>query len=160
MRETWEPCYTTTTTTTAVTTTTATTTTTTTTATAVTATTSTTSTIPAIYCYITVYSEGTAAGYCSPDLWPLTPGLCAPCVAGSVSDAQRGDGENRYSAHKRPRESHQRPGMSDLPTCLSICLFACLSNLPVCLYLQVMLLIDIELAYMNTNHEDFLGFAK
>uniref|UniRef100_A0A672NRK5 dynamin GTPase n=1 Tax=Sinocyclocheilus grahami TaxID=75366 RepID=A0A672NRK5_SINGR len=25
---------------------------------------------------------------------------------------------------------------------------------------QVMLLIDIELAYMNTNHEDFIGFAK
>ncbi|XP_026548091.1 dynamin-1-like, partial [Notechis scutatus] len=24
---------------------------------------------------------------------------------------------------------------------------------------QVMLLIDIELAYMNTNHEDFIGFA-
>jgi hypothetical protein len=23
-----------------------------------------------------------------------------------------------------------------------------------------MLLIDIELAYMNTNHEDFIGFAK
>lgn len=26
--------------------------------------------------------------------------------------------------------------------------------------LKVMLLIDIELAYMNTNHEDFIGFAK
>uniref|UniRef100_A0AAQ4R1Y1 Dynamin n=1 Tax=Gasterosteus aculeatus aculeatus TaxID=481459 RepID=A0AAQ4R1Y1_GASAC len=25
---------------------------------------------------------------------------------------------------------------------------------------QVMLLIDIELSYMNTNHEDFIGFAK
>ncbi|KAK2120375.1 hypothetical protein P7K49_001761 [Saguinus oedipus] len=25
---------------------------------------------------------------------------------------------------------------------------------------EVMLLIDIELAYMNTNHEDFIGFAK
>lgn len=25
---------------------------------------------------------------------------------------------------------------------------------------KVMLLIDIELAYMNTNHEDFIGFAK
>lgn len=25
---------------------------------------------------------------------------------------------------------------------------------------QVMLLIDIELAYVNTNHEDFIGFAK
>uniref|UniRef100_A0ACB8F091 Dynamin- GTPase protein n=1 Tax=Sphaerodactylus townsendi TaxID=933632 RepID=A0ACB8F091_9SAUR len=25
---------------------------------------------------------------------------------------------------------------------------------------QVMLLIDIELAYMNTNHEDFIGFAN
>lgn len=25
---------------------------------------------------------------------------------------------------------------------------------------QVMLLIDIELSYINTNHEDFIGFAK
>ena len=25
---------------------------------------------------------------------------------------------------------------------------------------QVLLLIDIQLAYMNTNHEDFIGFAK
>lgn len=35
----------------------------------------------------------------------------------------------------------------------STCLLACVS-------LKVMLLIDIELAYMNTNHEDFIGFAK
>ena len=25
---------------------------------------------------------------------------------------------------------------------------------------QIMMLIDCELAYMNTNHEDFIGFAK
>ena len=25
---------------------------------------------------------------------------------------------------------------------------------------QTLLLIDCELAYMNTNHEDFIGFAK
>jgi len=25
---------------------------------------------------------------------------------------------------------------------------------------QLVLLVDIELAYMNTNHEDFIGFAK
>lgn len=25
---------------------------------------------------------------------------------------------------------------------------------------QLVLLIDCELAYMNTNHEDFIGFAK
>ena len=25
---------------------------------------------------------------------------------------------------------------------------------------QIMMLIDYELAYMNTNHEDFIGFAK
>ncbi len=25
---------------------------------------------------------------------------------------------------------------------------------------QIVLLIDSELAYMNTNHEDFIGFAK
>lgn len=25
---------------------------------------------------------------------------------------------------------------------------------------QVLLLIDIELSYINTNHEDFIGFAK
>lgn len=25
---------------------------------------------------------------------------------------------------------------------------------------QVLMLIDCELAYMNTNHEDFIGFAK
>ena len=25
---------------------------------------------------------------------------------------------------------------------------------------QIMMLIDIHLAYMNTNHEDFIGFAK
>lgn len=39
----------------------------------------------------------------------------------------------------------------------------CQSLTPVLLCLclwQVMLLIDIELAYMNTNHEDFIGFAK
>lgn len=26
--------------------------------------------------------------------------------------------------------------------------------------IQVLLLIDIELSYINTNHEDFIGFAK
>lgn len=25
---------------------------------------------------------------------------------------------------------------------------------------QLVLIIDCELAYMNTNHEDFIGFAK
>jgi len=25
---------------------------------------------------------------------------------------------------------------------------------------QLLLMIDIQLAYMNTNHEDFIGFAK
>ena len=25
---------------------------------------------------------------------------------------------------------------------------------------QLILLVDCELAYMNTNHEDFIGFAK
>lgn len=25
---------------------------------------------------------------------------------------------------------------------------------------QLLLLVDSELAYMNTNHEDFIGFAK
>ena len=25
---------------------------------------------------------------------------------------------------------------------------------------QILMLIDFELAYMNTNHEDFIGFAK
>lgn len=25
---------------------------------------------------------------------------------------------------------------------------------------QISMLIDCELAYMNTNHEDFIGFAK
>ena len=25
---------------------------------------------------------------------------------------------------------------------------------------QIVMLIDSELAYMNTNHEDFIGFAK
>ena len=25
---------------------------------------------------------------------------------------------------------------------------------------QLMSLVDIQLAYMNTNHEDFIGFAK
>lgn len=25
---------------------------------------------------------------------------------------------------------------------------------------QLLLMIDYELAYMNTNHEDFIGFAK
>lgn len=28
------------------------------------------------------------------------------------------------------------------------------------LVLQVLLLIDIQLSYINTNHEDFIGFAK
>lgn len=32
--------------------------------------------------------------------------------------------------------------------------------LPLVLSIQVMLLIDIELSYINTNHEDFIGFAK
>lgn len=26
--------------------------------------------------------------------------------------------------------------------------------------LQVLLLIDIQVSYINTNHEDFIGFAK
>jgi dynamin GTPase len=25
---------------------------------------------------------------------------------------------------------------------------------------QLLLLVDIQLSYMNTNHEDFIGFAK
>lgn len=25
---------------------------------------------------------------------------------------------------------------------------------------QLVLLVDIQLSYMNTNHEDFIGFAK
>ena len=25
---------------------------------------------------------------------------------------------------------------------------------------QLILLVDVQLAYMNTNHEDFIGFAK
>jgi dynamin GTPase len=25
---------------------------------------------------------------------------------------------------------------------------------------QILLLVDFELAYMNTNHEDFIGFSK
>ena len=25
---------------------------------------------------------------------------------------------------------------------------------------QLLLMIDLQLAYMNTNHEDFIGFAK
>ena len=25
---------------------------------------------------------------------------------------------------------------------------------------QVLLLIDVQLSYINTNHEDFIGFAK
>ena len=25
---------------------------------------------------------------------------------------------------------------------------------------QLLLLVDVELAYMNTNHEDFIGFTK
>ena len=25
---------------------------------------------------------------------------------------------------------------------------------------QLMILVDIQLSYMNTNHEDFIGFAK
>jgi len=25
---------------------------------------------------------------------------------------------------------------------------------------QLILMVDIQLAYMNTNHEDFIGFAK
>ena len=40
-----------------------------------------------------------------------------------------------------------------LLSAVSICLLTSVS-------LKVMLLIDIELAYMNTNHEDFIGFAK
>lgn len=28
------------------------------------------------------------------------------------------------------------------------------------LWFQVLLLIDIQLSYINTNHEDFIGFAK
>lgn len=27
-------------------------------------------------------------------------------------------------------------------------------------HFQVLLLIDIQLSYINTNHEDFIGFAK
>lgn len=25
---------------------------------------------------------------------------------------------------------------------------------------QLLLLVDVQLSYMNTNHEDFIGFAK
>lgn len=29
-----------------------------------------------------------------------------------------------------------------------------------CVVFQVLLLIDVQLSYINTNHEDFIGFAK
>lgn len=44
---------------------------------------------------------------------PLTSdSVCFLFTAGSVSDAQRGDGENCHSAHQRQRESGQRPGLT------------------------------------------------
>lgn len=45
----------------------------------------------------------------------------------------------------------------------SLVWFSLLVNIPcvtTCFAFQVLLLIDIELSYINTNHEDFIGFAK
>jgi len=42
-----------------------------------------------------------------------------------------------------------------------VCIVLVASDHRVCVCVsQVMLLIDIELSYINTNHEDFIGFAK
>lgn len=41
-----------------------------------------------------------------------------------------------------------------------IVIFVYLMTLNVKPVFQVLLLIDIELSYINTNHEDFIGFAK
>uniref|UniRef100_A0A8D3DDP2 Interferon-induced GTP-binding protein Mx n=1 Tax=Scophthalmus maximus TaxID=52904 RepID=A0A8D3DDP2_SCOMX len=38
--------------------------------------------------------------------------------------------------------------------------FLCVQNILSCFGRQVLLLIDIELSYINTNHEDFIGFAN
>lgn len=52
----------------------------------------------------------------------------------------------------------QKPSSGYLLLNFVIYLFMCLF---VCVFVsQVMLLIDIELSYINTNHEDFIGFAK
>ncbi|KAK3514634.1 hypothetical protein QTP70_021541, partial [Hemibagrus guttatus] len=55
-------------------------------------------------------------------------------AVGSVSNAEGREKERIVTQHIRDRESRTKD--------------------------QVMLLIDIELAYMNTNHEDFIGFAN
>lgn len=42
----------------------------------------------------------------------------------------------------------------------TIVIFVYLMSLIIKPVFQVLLLIDIELSYINTNHEDFIGFAK
>lgn len=41
-----------------------------------------------------------------------------------------------------------------------LCFFNQISMMTQYCVFQVLLLIDIQLSYINTNHEDFIGFAK
>lgn len=54
-------------------------------------------------------------------------------------------------------ESPYKDRNTMMHACLSV---VYLMTLNLKLVLQVLLLIDIELSYINTNHEDFIGFAK
>lgn len=87
--------------------------------------------------------------------------MCFLCVstAGLIPSTERRDREDCHHLCQREGQQDQRPG-----ACVRMC---------VCTFVretkrdvhnmfgpQVLLLIDIELSYINTNHEDFIGFAK
>lgn len=72
----------------------------------------------------------------------------------------RRDREDRHYLRQRERRKDQGPGARPMREPLLLGVFhnfLIVQNY--CLY-QVLLLIDIELSYINTNHEDFIGFAK
>uniref|UniRef100_A0A2K5DF53 dynamin GTPase n=1 Tax=Aotus nancymaae TaxID=37293 RepID=A0A2K5DF53_AOTNA len=82
---------------------------------------------------------------------------CLKCVDMVISELISTVRQCTKKVTWRPERSAEQA--SRLPCVLKLCgVFSACP--PTCVSLKVMLLIDIELAYMNTNHEDFIGFAN
>lgn len=74
---------------------------------------------------------------------------------GHLLKVSKSEGPEPSGVWQQKGSDEQCPGLSVPLLAVSV------TNHLLCASLwQVMLLIDIELAYMNTNHEDFIGFAK
>lgn len=96
--------------------------------------------------------------------------VCFPCVCLQLGSYPRlrEETERIVTTYVRERDSktkdqvcvcvmERETGAAYLYSCIVLLLFV--RNVS-CFSSQVLLLIDIELSYINTNHEDFIGFAK